>query len=200
MPLPTILPYNREKAVQYAHEWAYRRNPAYFDYEELGGDCTNFASQCLYAGTGVMNETPTYGWYYFDANQKAPAWTGVPYFHQFITRAAVNPGPFGIETTLENLLPGDFVQLRFNRSVFGHTPIIVAMGDPPTLENTLIAAHSYDADWRPLSTYYYQEIRFLHILGAYPPGSGPGGWNGTGEGATPPLGMTPPDSGPSVFL
>ena len=43
------------------------------------------------------------------------------------------------------------------------------MGEPPTLENTLIAAHSYDADWRPLSTYFFQEIRFLHILGAYLP-------------------------------
>jgi hypothetical protein len=41
------------------------------------------------------------------------------------------------------------------------------MGEPPTLENTLVAAHSYDADWRPLSTYSFQEIRFLHILGAW---------------------------------
>lgn len=116
-----------------------------------------------------MNFTPVYGWYYIDANQKSPAWTGVEYFFNFMTRSEASPGPFGISTTLDQLMPGDFVQLRFNKEIFGHTPIIVAMGNPPTLENTLIAAHSYDADYRPLSTYDFQEIRFLHILGAYLP-------------------------------
>lgn len=169
MPLPPVLPYNRAAAVAYAHQWAYGRNPAYYDYEEIGGDCTNFASQCLYAGTGVMNFTPIYGWFYLNANDKAPAWTGVPYFYNFITREERNPGPFGVATDLERMEPGDFVQLRFNREVFAHTPVIVEVGSPPTLENTLIAAHSYDADYRPLSTYEFQEIRFLHILGAYPP-------------------------------
>lgn len=47
-----ICPYNRGKAVAYALEWAMSRNPAYLDFEELGGDCTNFASQCLLAGRG----------------------------------------------------------------------------------------------------------------------------------------------------
>ena len=72
-----LLPYDRDAAVAYAHRWAYGRNPNYYDYENIGGDCTNFASQCIYAGCGVMNYTPTFGWYYFDANRKAPAWTGV---------------------------------------------------------------------------------------------------------------------------
>lgn len=49
-----LLPYNRRAAVAYAHKWAYSRNPAFYDFSEIGGDCTNFASQCLYAGTGIM--------------------------------------------------------------------------------------------------------------------------------------------------
>lgn len=44
-------PYDRLEAVIYAHRWAYGRNPAFYDYEEIGGDCTNYASQCIYAGT-----------------------------------------------------------------------------------------------------------------------------------------------------
>ena len=115
-----------------------------------------------------MNYTPTFGWYYIDANNKAPAWTGVEYFYNFMTRTQISPGPFGEAASLDQLEPGDFAQLRFNKAVFGHTPIIVSIGDPPTLENTLVAAHSYDADWRPLSTYQVEEIRFLHICGAYP--------------------------------
>ena len=133
--------YARELAVQYADYWAYRRNPRYDVFDELGGDCTNFVSQALYYANGVMNFTPTYGWYYIDANQKAPAWTGVPYFFDFMTRKKPSPGPVGVETTLEQLEPGDFVQLLFTGDSYGHTPIVVEMGDPPTLENTLVAAH-----------------------------------------------------------
>lgn len=166
---PKIIVYDREAAVAYAHRWAFGRNPKYYDYEELGGDCTNYASQCLYAGVGVMNFTPTFGWYYLTANDKAPAWTGVEYFRNFLVRGDVSPGPFAKETSLEEILPGDFLQFNFRGEVFSHTPIVVAIGSPPTPENTLLAAHSYDADYRPLSTYVYQEIRYLHILGAYPP-------------------------------
>lgn len=32
--------YNRDKAVAYAHRWAYDRNPAYYDFSNIGGDCT----------------------------------------------------------------------------------------------------------------------------------------------------------------
>lgn len=165
MPL-TIVPYDRLAAVEYAHRWAYGRNPAFYDYEDIGGDCTNFASQCLYAGSRVMNFTPTFGWYYIDANNKSPSWTGVPYFYNFLTRKERSIGPFGVETGMEEMIPGDFVQLRFkNREVFSHTPVIVSVGDPPCLQNILVAAHSINADWRPVDTYPFQEIRFLHVLG-----------------------------------
>ena len=59
-----LYPYNRKAAVAYAHHWACSRNPRFYDYENIGGDCTNFASQCLYAGTDIMNFTPVFGWYY----------------------------------------------------------------------------------------------------------------------------------------
>lgn len=165
--MPIAIPYNRLAAVQYAHKWAYGRNPEYYDFENIGGDCTNFASQCLFAGTGIMNFTPDLGWYYIDSNRKAPAWTGVEYFYNFLNRNEISAGPFAVETSLNEMLPGDFVQLQFTSERFGHTPIIVSIGEPISLENTLVAAHSIDSDWRPLSTYNFQEIRFLHVLGAW---------------------------------
>ena len=164
-----LIPYNRQAAVAYAHKWAFGRNPAFFDFSEVGGDCTNFASQCLYAGTGVMNFTPEFGWYYIDVNNRAPAWTGVPFFWEFMTRNELSDGPFGLQTTMNFIRPGDFVQIRFGASgeVFAHTPVIVSVGYPPALDNILVAAHSNDVDNRPLSTYEdVEEIRFLHILGA----------------------------------
>ena len=161
----TLRPYDRQAAVAYAHRWAYLRNPAFYNFDKLGGDCTNFASQCLYAGAGVMDYTPTFGWYYNSQYSRAPAWTGVPFFYNFLTRGKETPGPVGEETGMDALLPGDFVQLRFVPGSFAHNPMVVEVGSPPTPDNVLVAAHSEDADYRPLSTYPIQEVRFLHILG-----------------------------------
>lgn len=167
--MPQLQPYDRKAAVLYAHQWAYGRNPRFYDYEYLGGDCTNFASQCIYAGSGVMNFTPTYGWYYIDANRKAPAWTGVPYLYNFLTRENRSIGPLGVSSRLEDLLPGDLIQLSFKGEGFQHSPIVVAVGYPARPENVLVAAHSYDADYRPLSTYEYRKIRMVHIIGVMRP-------------------------------
>ena len=160
--------YDRIAAVSYAHRWAYSRNLQFYDYEQIGGDCTNFASQCLYAGTGIMNFTPTFGWYYRDPNDKSPSWTGVTYFYNFLTETERRVGPFATETDISGILPGDFIQLEFNGDdTFDHTPIIVERGEVPSFETILVAAHSQDADYRPLSSYPFTRIRFLHILGAW---------------------------------
>ena len=164
-----LRPYDRAAAVLYAHQWAYGRNPTYYDYEKIGGDCTNFASQCIYAGSGIMNFTPTFGWYYIDANRKAPAWTGVEYLRNFLTRAAPSVGPVALEGTIEQLMPGDIVQLSFTGEGFQHSPVVVSVGKPAAPENVLLAAHSYDADDRPLSTYEYKTARYLHITGVMRP-------------------------------
>ena len=164
-----LYPYDRAAAVRYAHAWAYGRNPRYYDYEQLGGDCTNFASQCIYAGARVMDYTPTYGWYYIDANRKAPAWTGVPYLYNYLTRERAAAGPAAYDTSLYELLPGDLVQLSFDGIRWAHTPVVVSVGEPRSYETVLVAAHSYDADDRPLASYDFALVRFLHIFGVYKP-------------------------------
>ena len=55
--------YDRASAVAYANRWAYFRNPEYYDFSSIGGDCTSFASQCILAGGAPMNFTPDFGWY-----------------------------------------------------------------------------------------------------------------------------------------
>ena len=162
-----LLPYNRPAAVAYAHRWAFGRNPAFYAYDEIGGDCTNFASQCLYAGGGLMNYTPDFGWYYIDANQKSPSWTGVIYLYQFLVRGIPTTGPAAVETVIEEMEPGDLIQLSFDGVTFQHTPVVVYANHPASPKDILVAAHSYDADLRPLSTYEYQLVRYLHITGIY---------------------------------
>ena len=162
-------PYDRAAAVAYAHRWAYGRNPQYYDYELLGGDCTNFASQCLYAGSRIMDYAPTYGWYYINANRKAPAWTGVVYLFNYLTRDRIAYGPVARDTSIFELLPGDIVQLSFDGLRWAHSPVVVSVGEPRSPDNVLVAAHSFDADYRPLSDYDYHSVRYLHIFGVYKP-------------------------------
>jgi len=159
-----ITPYNREKAVAYAHRWAYSRNPAYYNFDNLGGDCTNFTSQCIHAGDAVMNYTPEYGWYYININRRTPSWTGVEFLYRFIVNND-GIGPFAERVIVQDIKPGDFVQLRFSGPVFQHSPFVVQVGDPPSTDNILVAAHTFDADYRPLSSYAWEEIRYVHILG-----------------------------------
>lgn len=155
-------PYDRAKAVAYAHRWAYFRNPDFFDYQGIGGDCTNFASQCIYAGSGIMNYTPIYGWFYISANDRTASWTGVTYLYNFLV-SNDGVGPYGYSTDRQGVLAGDIVQLAFEERNFAHTPVIVMIRGEPTLDNILVAAHSNDADCRPLSSYQFSAIRFVHI-------------------------------------
>ena len=159
------IPYNRAAAVAYADRWAYFRNPEFFDFSELGGDCTSFASQCLLAGGAVMNFTPTFGWYYINLGDRAPAWTGVKYLYNFLVNNT-GVGPYGHEADLSEVLPGDLVQLILDEDDWQHTPVVTGLsGDEPSLDGVLVAAHSYDCNCRPLTSYPIRSVRFLHIDG-----------------------------------
>lgn len=47
--------YEREKVLKNAKRWAYDRNPQFYNFDNVGGDCTSFVSQCILAGSNVMN-------------------------------------------------------------------------------------------------------------------------------------------------
>ena len=70
---------------------------------------------------------------------------------------------------LEELLPGDVVQLSVDGVTFTHTPVVVSAYRARRTSQVLLAAHSYDSDNRPLSTSEYQKLRCLHIVGVNKP-------------------------------
>lgn len=153
--------YNRKNALQYARRWALDRNPLFFSFNGIGGDCTNFVSQCIFAGGCVMNYTPTYGWYYISSNDRTPSWSGVTFFYDFMVNNK-EQGPFAHEATREEMEPGDVIQLRNEDGIYYHTIIITDIMDNGEI---LIAAHSDDYLDRPLSNYDYADIRYLHVDG-----------------------------------
>lgn len=153
------LEYNRPAAVAYARRWALGRNPAYYDFEDIGGDCTGFVSQCIFAGAQVMNFTPIYGWYYISASDRTASWTGVEYLYDFLTTNS-SVGPYAREVSQNVVEPGDIIQLGRYGGAFYHSLLITE-----TSPQILIVTHSYDALDRPLSSYDYDTARFLHIEG-----------------------------------
>ena len=163
MIMPLAL-YDREAAVVYARQWALSRNPKYYNYDEIGGDCTNFVSQCILAGGGVMNYKPTYGWYYNGANDHSPSWTGVEFLYNFLTRRT-GRGPVGREVDIAEVRPGDISQFAGTFAHFSHTQIITSAGDLPSLDNILVCTHAFDSLDRPLSTWDFVRIRFIRIEG-----------------------------------
>jgi hypothetical protein len=153
-------PYNRIAAREYAKRWALSRNPLFFDYTGIGGNCTNFVSQCVLAGSCQMNLTPVFGWYYLSEGARTASWTGVEFFYNFITQNK-GVGPYGREVLPYEAMLGDVIQLGRTEDGYYHTLLIVGFAD-----NTyLVAAQSDDAYERPLDTYNYDYARFIHIEG-----------------------------------
>ncbi len=164
----TYIPYDRAKAVEYARRWALSRNPLFEDYTGIGGDCTNFVSQAVFAGTCVQNYTRDLGWYYISPSDRAPAWTSVEYFYDFMTGVPAfisengGKGPFGSPIPLQMVQPGDVIQLADEAGDFYHTLIVSKVEDG----EIYVCAHSDDALDRPLSSYNNASERALTITGA----------------------------------
>ncbi len=157
--------YIRARAVDYALRWAFKRNPQYANFDLMGGDCTNFVSQCLYAGCQVMNITKDVGWYYFSLNDRSAAWTGVQYLYTFLTTNQ-GPGPYGRQLPLEAAEPGDVIQLSFDGVNYAHSLLVTRTGDTSSVSNIMLTSHTFDAKNRPLTTYFYQSLRLIHLDGA----------------------------------
>ena len=163
------IPYNRMRAVDYAKKWALSRNPLFFDFTEIGGNCTNFVSQCIFAGAPVMNYTKTFGWSYIDQNDRAPAWSGVDELYNFLIGAPDfisnnnGYGPYATDAkTAGRIDLGDIIQLARDDGNFYHSLIITGFTD----NDILVSAPSNDALDKPLSEYNYTSLRALHIEGA----------------------------------
>ena len=155
-----IKPYERENAVRYARKFAFSQNPYFQSFAGIGGNCTNFVSQSIFAGSCQMNYTPTFGWYYISLSERSPSWTGVEFFYDFITKNK-GIGPFGREASLDELEIGDVIQLGRNGVGYYHTLIVVGFDGP----DTLIAAQTDDALDRPLSSYNNDYARYIKIEG-----------------------------------
>ena len=152
--------YDRESAVAYARKWALSHNPNFYHFGGIGGDCTNFISQCLLAGGGIMNYDYIKGWYYISPEKRSPSWTSVAYLQKFLLRKS-GAGPMAEICRIEEVEIGDLIQLRQNKTHFNHSLIVsdIVGGE------IYVCAHSNDAKNRPLKDYRYLDLMPIHIFG-----------------------------------
>ncbi|SHF85627.1 Beta-lactamase class A [Caldanaerobius fijiensis DSM 17918] len=114
--------YNREKAVKYADlynggayltEKKHRYNQKYPDYTGIGGDCTNFVSQCLgdpEEGGGLPQD---YIWF-FDGKAGSKAWVQADSLANYLLYSGkgslIARGRFNeVQNHLKSLMPGDLI-------------------------------------------------------------------------------------------
>lgn len=153
--------YDRASAINYAQKWALSRNPKYYNFDAVGGDCTSFISQCLFAGSKKMNYNHENGWYYNNGYDKSPSWSSVEFLYQFLIKNK-SYGPRGKEVSISELKPGDIAQLSFDGFSFKHSLFIIDITGS-SLNNIDVATHTYDALGKKISEYNFMKVRFIHI-------------------------------------
>lgn len=160
--------YNRTSATSYAKRWAYKRNSKFGDFSNMGGDCTNFASQVINAGGAPMDSTGNYLWYYYGYNSRSPSWTGVNELYDYLVGNTYT-GPVGSLTSDAYVEKGDIIQLDFEGDDdFDHSPVVVNKRKNRSGGIDIwIAAHSVDRYNYPLASYDWEDIRFISIKGYY---------------------------------
>ena len=117
---------------------------------------------CLLSFLFQKHYTKNTGWYYNSIKDRSPSWSGVEFLHNFLITNK-GPGPTGKIVESDKIQIGDIVQLRFEKNVFEHTLIVVNIEDAFDLNNIYTASHTYDSFNRRVSTYKFEDIRFIHI-------------------------------------
>lgn len=117
--------YDRRNAVRYAERWWNDYNPAFKQFED---NCTNFVSQCLYAGGAPMTSKASKqrGWWYENKDSMSLSWSVAHSLRWHLSGAS--SGLRGIEKNrASDLLPGDVICYDFNGSgKWDHQAIVVA--------------------------------------------------------------------------
>lgn len=170
--------YDRDAAVAYAQQWWNTRNYTgnYLAYDDFGGNCQNFASQCIHAGGIDMDYTGVHDvqWKFYDENLnnkstargRSYSWTGVDMFYTY----AVNNYSDGLVTLTDidysYAQKGDIIHVGAYYE-WRHALLVtdVLKNADGTLQDIIVASNTADRWNYPLSAYIYTGARLIHILG-----------------------------------
>ncbi|MFC5530353.1 amidase domain-containing protein [Cohnella yongneupensis] len=163
-------PYRREAAVAYAERWWNEPNNA---YENFDVNCTNYVSQCIFAGGAPMNYTGRResGWWYKGRQNNLELWSYSWAVANALQHHLTQPRVYGLRAEVvpraDMLQLGDVVCYDWEgNGRFQHNTIVTAFtpeGMPLVNANTVSSRHRY---WDYRDSYAWTErtqYRFFHI-------------------------------------
>jgi hypothetical protein len=156
--------YNRERAVSYANTYWNSYNPAFRFFAT--DDCTNYISQCLYAGGFPMelSKDPGKGWWYRKGqpDKWSYSWAVAHSFHWYLSRKAQSV------SQVEELQLGDIICYDFEGDGrWNHSGIVTYKdenGQAYVNTHTINSQHRYwvyrdSYAWTPNIRYAFFHIR-----------------------------------------
>ncbi len=167
--VPASSTYNASAAVAYALQYAIIPNSAYVDFTNLGGDCMNFISQCLYAGGIVQHVGTVYTdtcWFYQSSTNRSASWTGASEFRNYITSSASKINM--TSSSWSGVVPGDIIQLMNSGSAY-HSLIVSNLAyNANGRSDLLVCAHTTNRQNVSLTQYYATSPTkvYYHINGS----------------------------------
>lgn len=165
VPLSCDHPYDRDAAIAYMMTYCAYRNTAWHAYDDVGGNCMNFASQVLLAGGIPMDYRGDAKWYWESINK-----TDLPFINvgNFLTYAQTNEG-FGLVADADaNYYTGEAGDLL----IFGvdsprHMTEICGLvqdSEGNTIDY-LLCSNTTNYRNFPAGAYYYTGQRLIKIYG-----------------------------------
>lgn len=163
--------YDRDLAVKYAKRWALKKNPKYANYENYGGDCTNYVSQCMVAGNIPMDtigKNITQKWHWYSDNKRTPSWSSARYLYEYLMAnnnyETANHGVYAKTIRYEELDLGDIVFLYDNEGIY-HSMIITKIENLNNRIEYYISQHTMDLIDYPLSLKIEGKRIYVKIVG-----------------------------------
>lgn len=157
--------YDRKGAVVYANTWYNQRNPAYEAFDEVGGNCNNFISQCIIAG-GLPTDQTGEDWWIPDYYTYGPSssWILVDGFYEYAKNNTEGGFTASVTDNIYSGNIGDIIQLGVGDN-WKHSVIItdIIKDDDGNIIDYLINSNSIDKKSFPLSAYGYPQIRLIKI-------------------------------------
>lgn len=165
--------YDRDKALSYANEYVTKRNSEFTAYDNSGGNCQNFVSQCVNAGGIPMDYKGAEQWKHYSSNLdnsnsqkgRTASWISTNAFYTYATN---NTG-FGLVSEVDlNLFYGeigDVVHVGYNG--YSHAVVVVnqVKNSSGEVVDLLINCNTVTLENYPLLGYVYPNKRLIKIIG-----------------------------------
>lgn len=163
--------YDRQAAKDYAYKYWHSRNPEYYDFSNVGGNCQSFASQMAVAGGIPMDiegdEWQQWKFYGLEVEDKeirsgrSLSWATVDFFYDYLV---ANVGDSGMVADFDcnryYSEPGDIIHVGYDGTPT-HTTVVADVYN----DYILINSNTLDMLNFPVDAYAYNTKRLIKILG-----------------------------------